>query len=60
MKNKINSDWHRSHPMPANPAREDRVAWHAEHSSACGCRPVPPDLLADVEALKRAKPRSRV
>jgi len=41
--------------MPANPTREDRVAWHAEHLSACGCRPVPPGLLADVEALRTAK-----
>ena len=53
MKGKVNAVWHNSHPMAVNPSEEQRVAWHAEHSEACGCRPVPPSLRAEVYKLKR-------
>ncbi len=49
----MNRDWHAAHPMPANPTREERIAWHVEHAKTCACRPVPEGLRADVEkALK--------
>ena len=47
-------EWHRTHPMPVKPRREQRVAWHAEHALVCGCREVPASLKADVERAKRA------
>jgi len=53
----MNKEWHSAHVMPPNPTRDQRIAWHAEHATACGCRPVPEDLLADVKALGRKKPR---
>jgi hypothetical protein len=53
----MNKRWHAAHVMPPNPTREQRIAWHAEHAAACGCRPVPTDLLADVEASDRKKSR---
>jgi len=53
----MNKEWHEAHVMPSNATREQRIAWHAEHAAVCGCRPVPPDMVADVEALGRKKPR---
>ena len=47
----INKEWHDGHRMPKNPTRRQRVAWHAAHAAACGCRPVPPGLAANVAAL---------
>ena len=51
----MNKQWHATHVMPPNPTREQRIAWHAEHAAVCGCRPVPPNLLAEIEALSRKK-----
>lgn len=49
----MNTEWHEAHVMPLNPTREERVAWHAEHAAACGCRPVPDSLAAEVKALSK-------
>ena len=49
---KLNRAWHEAHPMPRNPTREQRTQWHASHSQACGCRPVPESLAADVKSLR--------
>jgi hypothetical protein len=54
---KINREWHDSHRMPKNPSREQRVSWHAEHVAACGCRPVPRGLAAEVKAMEPGKTR---
>ena len=54
---RMNKEWHAAHVMPSNPTRDQRIAWHAEHAIACGCRPVPEGLLADVKALRRKKSR---
>jgi len=53
---KINRAWHDAHRMPSNPTRAQRVQWHAEHAAACGCRPTPQGLAAEVKALNRKKP----
>ncbi len=55
---RINAGWHRAHPMPRNPTREQRVEWHGAHAAACGCRPVPQSLLLDVRRLKAKRGRS--
>jgi len=52
---RVNKTWHDAHVMPRNPTRAQRVAWHAEHFEACGCREVPPGLVADVKALNKKK-----
>jgi hypothetical protein len=48
----INAAWHKAHVMPKNAPKEDRIAWHREHAKQCGCRPVPPALLAEVRRRK--------
>ena len=53
----MNKEWHAAHVMPPNPTKDQRIAWHAEHATECGCRPVPENLLADVKALRKKKSR---
>jgi hypothetical protein len=55
---KVNETWHNAHRMPANPSRAQRVEWHAAHALACGCRPVPRSLEAEVRAMNREKHRA--
>jgi hypothetical protein len=55
---KPNGKWHQTHRMPTNPTRAQRVRWHAEHSVACGCRPVPAGLELEVKALKAKTARA--
>ncbi|MDA4126485.1 MAG: hypothetical protein OK452_04685 [Thaumarchaeota archaeon] len=50
-----NAEWHDAHMMPKNPTRAQRVQWHAEHELACGCRPVPASIEADVAASNKKR-----
>lgn len=50
---KVNEEWHDVNRMPRNPTRTQRAEWHVGHVAACGCRPVPPSLVAEVKALGR-------
>ena len=52
---KPNEEWHDAHVMPKNPTRTQRVQWHSEHELACGCRPVPSNLMLDVAALTKER-----
>jgi hypothetical protein len=44
--------------MPTKATREQRVAWHADHAVACGCRDIPqsirPDVLKLLESRRKA------
>ncbi len=51
----INAEWHRAHPMPKNPSRDERARWHQEHADACGCRPIPESVL---RAIARQEKRN--
>jgi hypothetical protein len=46
----MNAAWHRKHVMPKNASLEQRLAWHRGHQKACACRPIPPKLLAEMNA----------
>ncbi|MFO0744154.1 MAG: hypothetical protein U1F43_00580 [Myxococcota bacterium] len=59
MPSKLDATWHRAHPMPPRPTLAERIAWHSEHARHCGCRPMPPALLALVEQALRGRRRSR-
>ena len=56
---KLNAAWHRAHRMPKSPTKEQRLRWHEAHAEACGCRPVPPSLAAEIEALKKKGGRAK-
>lgn len=68
----MNPAWHRAHVLGRKATRQERITWHREHARACGCRPPPASLAADLGtpsekapsekqvALKRAsKPASK-
>ena len=45
----LNAAWHTSHPMPARAALAQRVDWHVAHAKACGCRPMPATVVAELK-----------
>lgn len=51
----INKEWHQSHRMPQKATREQRVAWHAAHATACGCREIPLSIRPDVLKLLKSR-----
>ncbi|MBX7111046.1 MAG: hypothetical protein K1X87_04255 [Dehalococcoidia bacterium] len=44
----LNAEWHAAHPMPPRTTFEERARWHLEHREACGCRPIPAKLAAQM------------
>ena len=48
MLSKLNAEWHDAHRMPRNATFQQRAAWHLEHREACGCRPIPEKLAAQM------------
>jgi hypothetical protein len=52
----VNSDWHAGHRLPHGASLEQRVDWHIEHAQACGCRPIPPDIVKAIEQGRTPKP----
>jgi len=49
----LNARWHAKHPMLKPATLEQRVKWHVAHAKACGCRPMPRAVAAEVERRKR-------
>ena len=49
----MNKDWHAKNRMPKNATMNERVRWHEEHALACGCRPVPRTVQAEIEDRNR-------
>ena len=58
----MNKEWHNANPMPPKATRDERINWHAAHSKACQCRPIPASLREEVQRYlaARADPRSEV
>ncbi len=44
----INAAWHEGHPMPPRATLDQRVTWHVAHAKACGCRPMPASVIAEL------------
>jgi hypothetical protein len=51
----INREWHESHRMPERATLDDRVAWHVEHATACGCRPMPRTVVDELARRDRVQ-----
>jgi hypothetical protein len=45
----LNAAWHDSHPMPPRATLDQRVTWHVAHAKACGCRPMPGTVVAELK-----------
>jgi hypothetical protein len=56
---KLNAAWHLKHPMPPNASLDQRVRWHLGHAKACGCREIPPSMLAEFKTRRIAVPARR-
>ncbi|HXY19475.1 MAG TPA: hypothetical protein VEH83_05710 [Gemmatimonadales bacterium] len=41
--------------MPTRASLAQRVAWHQAHASHCGCRPIPPDIMIEIDRLERSR-----
>jgi hypothetical protein len=48
-----NERWHEKHPMPRPATLAQRVCWHLAHADACGCRPIPRTVVAELKRMKR-------
>ena len=44
----LNAAWHDTHPMPPRATLDQRVTWHVAHAKACGCRPMPRTVVAEL------------
>ncbi len=51
-----NEKWHRENRMPRNPSLDERIQWHLDHSRNCRCRPIPPNLAAQINRRKLGRP----
>jgi hypothetical protein len=52
---RMNAAWHRKHPMPQRPSREQRIRWHIAHAKACSCREMPPSILMELRKRRRKR-----
>jgi hypothetical protein len=50
----LNKQWHRDNRMPSKATRAQRIEWHADHATNCGCREIPESIRQDVQKLLRA------
>lgn len=55
----LNAAWHKKHPMPMKSSLEQRVEWHLGHAQACGCREMPPTVVAELRRRRIAVPKRR-
>jgi hypothetical protein len=51
-KSKINTGWHKLHPMPHHATTDQRIEWHLQHLRHCQCRTDLPEKLKG-EIIKR-------
>src|ERR1041385_5792883 len=49
----MNTAWHARHRLPRNATTAERVRWHRAHAEHCGCRPIPPPLVALVNVAEQ-------
>ena len=46
----LNRQWHEAHPMLDKATLEQRIAWHLEHATQCGCRDMPESIKRELAA----------
>jgi len=50
----INVAWHEAHQLPRKPTLAQRVAWHRLHAEHCGCEPIPPAIMIEIDRRDRS------
>ena len=56
----LNATWHKQHPIAMKSSLAQRVEWHLTHAKACGCRDMPPTVLAELRRRRIAVPKRRL
>lgn len=51
-KSKMNTGWHKLHPMPHHATTDQRIEWHLQHLKHCQCRTDLPQKIKE-EIKKR-------
>jgi len=51
----MDTAWHEAHPLPRKSTLAQRVAWHRLHAEHCGCRPIPPDIMIEIDRQERSR-----
>jgi len=44
----MNTEWHQA-------TLAQRVSWHKQHAENCDCKPIPPDIMIEIDRLERSK-----
>jgi hypothetical protein len=44
----LNRTWHERHRLGSGASLDERVQWHVAHAEACGCRPIPDGIQAEM------------
>lgn len=56
-KPKMNTGWHKLHPMPHHATTDQRIEWHLQHLRHCQCRTdMPEKLKAEIQKRKIVVP----
>jgi hypothetical protein len=45
----VNGQWHSQHRLDKGASLDERILWHLEHAQSCGCRPIPPKVLEEMQ-----------
>ena len=51
----LNAAWHEAHPMPPRATLAQRATWHVARAKACGCRPMPATVVAELKRRGAAR-----
>jgi hypothetical protein len=54
----MNREWHGQHRLGTGASLDERLRWHLEHAETCGCRPIPPLVLEEIERRRLAHDKS--
>lgn len=55
----MNREWHDAHHLDPKANEEQRIAWHVEHATQCGCRDMPESIKAKLAERGQPLPERR-
>ncbi|MFD1252716.1 hypothetical protein [Devosia equisanguinis] len=55
----MNKEWHDGHRLDPKANLDQRIAWHVEHATACGCRDMPESIKRELAARNLPLPERR-
>lgn len=55
----LNREWHETHRLDRKAKLDERIAWHIEHATVCGCRDMPESIKTELTKRGIAPPERR-